>query len=219
MRGNLFCNPLQYYRKIENDGIQGDAFEGIASYEPFGGLLINNISQGNSFTLNEQRFESSLERKEIYVCCLSTELSLTIANRFGAIACIEITDVPKFCDLASQALPRGMIVPAVQSNPRIGHRVRYYTPNNPPGILWALPELIAISKRIDFAWQQEFRLVFGAKGSFEFETADNRISNSPKPLIADANSYPARCLTVGNISGICKIHSFNPNHNFELPTA
>jgi hypothetical protein len=210
LQGLLYCSSLQHFLRIEHDGVQGDAFEGIASYAPVGGLQINKLSpQRSSFTLQGHRLESSLERKEIYICCFSTLLSEKIAQRFKSIACVEVLDVPKFCNLASLALPGNLMVPKISSSPRIGYRVRYYDHTDPPANLWACPDLISISKQKGFSWQQEFRLVFGAEGSFDFESADYRIISRPKPLYKNTASRPAVILEVGNVSAICKVHHFD----------
>jgi hypothetical protein len=206
--GVLYCNPLQFFLKLDSEGIQGDDFEGIASFQPADGLQISNITQGTTFSLNGHRLESSLEEKEIYICCFSTALNERIASAFKAVACIEITDVPAFCKLASKALPINFYLPTVYSSPRIGHKVRYYNPRNPPNNLWACPELIAISKRTSYAWQQEFRLVFGSEMAFEFESADYRLTSGLRPAFLPNTTRDAVKLELGSISKICKVHNF-----------
>jgi hypothetical protein len=57
-------------------------------------------------------------------------------------------------------LRAGAIFPGRPGRERIGHRVEYYRVSDAADTRWALPDRIALSKLTEYAWQDEFRLVF-----------------------------------------------------------
>ena len=210
LQGRLYCNGLHTFQTIEDENVRGDQYEGIGLHRPQDGLQINNLTTGKSFVLPGYQFESSLAAKQINILCLSNIKSELLACRFGAQACIEIVEPKAFCDLASAGLPNGYELPNVEGRNRIGHKVRYYDLNSPPANLWALPELLAISKKMEFSWQDEFRLVFGKKGSFEFESAQLQLNQSGLVARSSAQVPDPQILELGDISHICKVYRFDP---------
>jgi hypothetical protein len=204
--GEIYCNPLSYFQKIEDNQARGDSKEGVSVFEPTNGLTINNLTSGNSFVLDGHSFQSAARAEQIYVYCMSLYPSNTLANKFNAVVCIEIRDVPKFCSLAEQNLPKGFALPAVSRRLRIGHKVRYYDVAEPPSNLWALPELMAISKRKHYSWQNEFRLVFGRQGVFDFQKAEQTIQKSKADKERSLSTVSPIILQIGDISKLCKIH-------------
>ena len=206
--GALYCQTLQYFQTIEENDVQGDSKEGVSVYQPPTGLQINNLTTGKSFILDNYQFESGAVSSRIHTFCMSRTLSEIIAKKFEAIACAEIIDVRQFCTFVEKNLPAGFVLPYVDNRVRIGHRIRYYDPSETAGNRWALPELIAISKRQKYAWQQEFRLVFGRTGAFDFEHVNIQLKQSEKGGASQQETADPVILQMGDISNICKIHWF-----------
>ncbi len=69
-------------------------------------------------------------------------------------------DTAAFCVRIEAALPPGATFPGRPGRTRIGQRVEYYRETGNCNPRWALPAVIATSKFADYAWQDEFRLVF-----------------------------------------------------------
>lgn len=208
LAGEIYCNSLQYFQKYEDDGVRGDSKEGVSVHKPSTGLQMNNLTTGRSFTLEDWQFESSAISNQIYVFCMSLNMSDRLEMEFKSTACVEIYDVEKFCYLVTKNLPLGFALPSIDRRLRVGHRVRYYDDSVAPGNRWALPESIAISKRKQYGWQEEFRLVFGKSGVFDFERVNLQLSNGQQSSQNPIDMSPPIILQIGDISGLCKIHYF-----------
>ena len=208
LAGEVYCNSLLYFQKFEDDRVRGDSKEGVSVHKPSTGLQMNNLTTGSSFTLQGWQFESSAMANQIFVYCTSLNMSEKLESAFKSNACVEILDVEKFCSLLTKNIPLGFVLPSIDGRLRVGHRVRYYDDSEPPGNRWALPELIAISKRKHYNWQEEFRLVFGQSGVFDFERVNSQltIGQQSNPNLIEAS--PPITLQIGDISGICKVRHF-----------
>ena len=82
----------------------------------------------------------------------------------------------------------------------------YYRPEDVPGNVWPQPHLIATTKLIAFAYQQEYRLGFSTTGALEFGQAtrklvDRRFRPVPKP-----EEHHNMTLTLGDLADICHLH-------------
>ena len=51
MDGDLLFRSLAYFRDYEDEETRGDRNEGSAVFRPLGGLVLNNQTQGKTFTL------------------------------------------------------------------------------------------------------------------------------------------------------------------------
>ena len=183
--GNLLFRSLSYFRNYEDNEIRGDKGEGTAVYRPEGGLVVNNLTQGISFTLLDHAFESSANLEEIFVFCLSNSFTNKLWKKFKSVVCVEIFDIRKFCWRIEAALPAKAAFPGLPERPRIGRRVSYYHETEGGNPRWALPDQNASSKSDSYAWQDEFRLVFCFTDALAFEKVDLRIvqnttGNTPK---------------------------------------
>ena len=208
LAGEVYCNSLKYFQQIEDEDVRGDSKEAISILKPKSGLQINNLTTTNSFMLKGWQFESAANANEIYVYCMSQNMSDRLATEFEATACVELLDVEKFCSMVERNLPAGFIVPSINSRTRVGHRVRYYDVADPPGNLWALPELIAISKRKHYDWQAEFRLVFGKSGVFDVEKVKLQLTNVQQDGQVSTETSEPIVLQIGDISDICRVRYF-----------
>ena len=199
--GHLYFRPLSYFRVLEDGLIRGDHFEGVSVYAPEGVLVVTNQSRGTTFTLHGHRLESTVRHDEIWIYCLSRVRSEVLAAEFGAVACVEILDIPEFCRRVRAALPEGARF--------IGRRVAYYRVTDAGNPRWAQPDQIATSKLDVYARQAEFRLVFSSTDALGFENVTLR-------LIEGAGEIPpppkqvGQVLHVGSLADICQVHEVRP---------
>lgn len=206
LNGDLLFRSLSYFRDYEDQSVREDQNEGTAIFRPEGGLLVNNLTQGKSFTLPGHAFESSANQEQIFVFCVSRSLNDELRERFRAVACVEILEVGAFCARVEAALPPTATFPGRPGRTRIGQRVEYYREAEGGNPRWALPDLIATSKLDSYAWQDEFRLVFSLTDALGFEKVNVRIvqGNARKaPNHAEHHSYP---VSAGSLRDICQLH-------------
>jgi hypothetical protein len=163
--GELLFRALSYYRDFEDDQIRGDDFEGTRVYQPDEGIQISNLTSGSQVRL-PHAFESTADQDNIFVYCLSTELSPELAKRFNASACIEIQDPEKFISMVRAEIPPKY---KIQAKQLVHGSVYYYTKQEPPIVDWAVPCRIALSKQKEFDWQSEYRLAFAVGNAFGIE--------------------------------------------------
>jgi hypothetical protein len=208
LSGQIYCETLNYFQALEAHQDQGDPKEGVSVFRPSDGLVINKVETGEQFILDGHSFESAANTGQIFVFCTSLSLNYKLAQTFNSFACVEILDVAKFCSLVTHNLRSEFVLPPVDNRSRIGHKVKYYDDAEPPGTRWALPELIAISKRKHFSYQDEFRLIFGRQPVFNFENTkmEVKFGESKTPDLASVES--AAVIQIGNISSFCKVHKF-----------
>jgi len=121
-------------------------------------------------------------------------------------ACIEILDIPAFCAKVQAGLPAGATFPGRPGRQRIGHRVEYYRISDAADTRWALPDRIALSKFTDYAWQDEFRLVFSLTDALAFENvalALTRTDAAPATRLREHAFYDA---AVGSLRDLSRVH-------------
>ena len=73
------------------------------------------------------------------------------------------------------ALPREATFPGRPGRTHIDRRVDYYREAEDCNPRWALPDVIATSRFEDYAWQDEFRLVFSLTDALGFENVKLRL--------------------------------------------
>jgi hypothetical protein len=61
--GKLLFRSLAYFRDYEDKNVREDQNEGAALFRPEGGLIVNNLTQGKTFTLADHTFVSGQTRK------------------------------------------------------------------------------------------------------------------------------------------------------------
>lgn len=195
--GSILFRPLSYFRGYEDEGIRGDRNEGAARFRPSSGLVINNITQGKTFTLVGHSFESSVKYDEIFVFCTSRSFRQEHWKRFGAVACVEIENIKTFCERVEQALPLGANF--------FGKRVSYYEETEAGSPRWALPENIATSKLRNYLWQDEYRLVFSQTNALDFENVAPRIVKDTASIPLRHQENPSCLVQTASLRDICNL--------------
>lgn len=196
--GKLLFRPLSYYRAYEDHQVRGDKNEGVAVFQPVGGLVVTKLTQGAPFTQPNHRFESAVKQNEIWAYCMSRVRTAELAAEFGAVACVEILDVRAFCRRVKEALPTDAEF--------FAKRVEYYRVTDAASPRWALPELIVNSKQHTFFRQAEFRLVFSTTGALRFENVALRLVQGDGTAPPSPPGLDNQLISVGSLQDICLVH-------------
>jgi hypothetical protein len=205
MAGELRFRSLAYFRDYEDAQVRGDGNEGTAIMRPVRGLEVLNRTQHTKFLMENAAFQSSVKSGEIFVHCLSKSDTETIRRRFDAVACVEITDISEFCRRAEKALV-GATFPGRPGHQRIGQHVDYYDVIDGATPRWALPDVIASSKLKEFAWQDEFRLVFSVTDALSFEKVELQIVQGESKRAKNLSEHDHHDVRLGGLRDIAQLH-------------
>lgn len=206
--GNMYCQTAAFFRDYEDAQAQeviGDQYEGTRLYRPLNGLEINNLTQGQTGNL-QMGMECLTKAHEIYVFCLSLSFDKKLKRAFGAVACAEIFNPAELHNRWLKALPED----AKAQGQRVSRKVGYYRPEDLPGTVWALPDLITTTKLHQFAYQREYRFAYTKTDAFAFQNCtyllvDRKARPAPKP-----EEYHNETLNLGNLRDICRIREIKP---------
>ena len=209
--GRMRFWSLSYFRDREDKGVRGDANEGTGIFAPEGGLEINNHTQGTRFSMPAHAMTSRAVCDDIFVFCASSTFSARLWDEFGACVCIEITNVPALCSRVTAALPEGTKFPGRPGRERLGQRVEYYQTSDAADTRWALPDRIASSKLRDYAWQNEFRLVFSTTGALDFQNLAFTLEPRDAVALPAAADHPNRDIAAASLRDICRVHDARPS--------
>ena len=198
--GKIFFNSLSYFAGFEDGEVRGDPDEGTRVHAPTQGLLINNLTQGTTFTITDGVFKSSAKQNEIYVFCMSKSLKQALWQEFNATCCVEIRIKKQFLQKARDAVE-------VKKNNFYAGPVTYYAASSPLKHLWTLPESVCMSKLAGFKRQDEYRIAFGKTEIFDPNNVDPKLTTTASlhgEVLAERTS---NCIVdIGNIRDICKVH-------------
>jgi hypothetical protein len=206
--GNLLFRSLGYFRDYEDAEIRGDYHEGTMLYRPTEGLVINNKTQGKTFTLPGWTLESEVKGGEIFVYCLSRSLNDVMREKFRAAACVEIRDINTFCARIAKALPSHATFDGPPNRTRIGWRVKYFHETEGVNPRWALPGQIAASKSYMYAWQDEFRLLFSITDALAFEQVKLQLVQKSMRRPQDPTLHHGYHVHAESMRDICLLHEF-----------
>ncbi len=202
-KGQLRFSTLAFFRAFEDGSVRGDPDDGKLQYKPEGGLTITK--QGGEVFQLDRRFRASVKANDIFVYCMSNQLSEKLAERFESPFCAEIKHPIGFI---------GRIRRSVRMRSRLDHAnvhfgpVDYRTLDIQPGADWALPEKVAFIKPEAFVWQNEYRVVLGNKGAFGVENVELALESEGAingPSEADHNPL---VFNVGDLSKITELYRF-----------
>jgi len=204
--GKMFCQTAAYFRDYEDKEAQqviGDEYEGTRIYRPANGLEFHNQTR-STFGNLQRGMECLTKAHEIYIFCVSLSFNGLLKQEFKAVACVEIRDPHKFISRWLEKLPEE----AKTNDKHVARRVDYYTPEDLPGNVWALPDLITTTKLKRFEYQDEYRFAYTITDAFAFQNCtynlvDRKARPAPKP-----EEHHHETLELGNLRDICKLHEF-----------
>jgi hypothetical protein len=201
-KGELMLQPLSHFRGREADGIRGDPRDGILTYAPEGGLVMN-MDDGRVITLEGGSFNASVNQNDIFVYCASNELSAELAGKFGAF-CVEIPD-PEM--LIRRLRMRAERTSQFDYERLVCGKVDYREHSKEPGADWALPEKLVLIKPKDFAWQDEFRIAVGKRETMNVENVGLTIRTGSSTPAFEPMPAPI-FLRLGNLADLVTLHFF-----------
>jgi hypothetical protein len=203
--GKVFCQTAAYFRDYEDAQAQqivGDEYEGTRLYRPLNGLEIDNLTQNWRGVLNAG-IEFTTKAHEIYVFCISHSFNDLLKKEFNAVACAEILDPRAFIRRFLSALPEV----AKQEGKHVARRVSYYNPEDVPGNVWALPDLIITTKLRRFRYQDEYRLAYTTTDALAFENCTNQIVDRKARPAPKPEEHFHQTLELGDLRDICRVHT------------
>ena len=195
--GGIYCQPLSYYQRHEAQGSVGDKHEAMRIFAPSGGLEIHNITTNTRFTL-PAAFLSELVANEIYVFCVSLrDADPTTIDKYYDTT-VHIQNVRKFTRrlrTAVQSLSGDMVL--------LSRPVSYYGVADPPDVNWALPDVIATSKRTCFASQVEHRFAIASRKLMKIGSAIQKIQFGELVHDKETPISNPTIVNVGDMRDIC----------------
>jgi hypothetical protein len=201
-KGEVLFRALSYFRDYEDEGVRADPHEGTLVHLPKDGLQVTKVDTGEVVEL-PHRFESTAREDEIFVYCMSTELSNDIGNRFMADVVVEILEPVKFLALVRSSLSLRKRLQAA----KLTHgQVRYYEWHEPPIVDWALPERIAMRKPKPFEWQKEYRIAVPSGDAFDVQNVGIALVNQASARPSRVKPHPVILLKLGRLSKFCRVH-------------
>ena len=203
-KGEVLFRSLSYFRDYEDAGVRADAHEGTLVHLPADGLSVTKVNSGEVVTL-PHRFGSTVKEDQIFVYCMSTELSEQIADRFKSKVIVEIFEQTQFLARLRSSLS---LRKRLRTNKLVHNEVKYYEWHEPPIVDWALPEKIAMSKLNFYAPQHEYRIAFSINDAFRVENTSLRLVPPGNRKLPRTNFHPEKLLKIGNLSKSCTVHRF-----------
>jgi hypothetical protein len=201
-KGELMLQPLSHFRAREADGVRGDPQDGVLTYAPQNGLVMN-MNDGRVVPLEGGSFNSSVNQNDIFVYCASNQLSADLAKKFGTF-CVEIPD-PEV--LALRLRMRAKSTSQFDYEQLVCGKVDYREYGREPGVDWALPERLVLIKPESFAWQDEFRIAVGKRGTLNVENVGLTIQTGPAVPISQPVPAPI-FLRIRALTGHAFLHRF-----------
>ncbi len=203
-KGQIFARPLSYFRAYEDELVRGDPDDGKLRYEPEGGLVLTKDNDDVVEMPPGWRFRASVRVDDIFVYCLSTELSPEIAAKFECPFCVEVKEPGRLLGRISMHVRlRSKLDRMVYSR-----EVDYRKLTAAPSADWALPERVAFIKPEGWAWQKEHRIIMGRKGAFAVENVECAFEKDGGEATVGTTATDPLILHVGNLSKITQLHTF-----------
>jgi len=206
-KGELMLQPLSHFRGREADGVRGDPRDGVLTYAPKDGLVMN-MEDGRVITLEGGSFNSSVNQNDIFVYCASNQLSADLAESFGPF-CVEIPDPDVLVRRLKMRAQRGSQLDYEQI---VSGKVDYREHSRKPGADWALPERLVLIKPESFLWQDEFRIAVGKRGTMNVENVGLTIHTGPTAPVFEPVPAPI-FLRIGKLADEVILHRFSASDN------
>lgn len=152
--GNLFFNPIQFFRKFEDNELRGDKYEGVTSIRnlPSGTFEIPKLNyKGNYISIHLRESYEHVLGNIYSLYCISShgwespnDFKIDHKNKNFGSYCVLIKDLPKFINLIEKKL--------TEMNLSFNHGlIDYYDINE------VNKKITLFEKPLEFEYQKEFR--------------------------------------------------------------
>lgn len=198
-QGVLLFRNLAHFRKIEDHG-RRDFLESLHIDRPDTDVTLEDLQNGFKWS-GRAAFLNGVISERVLVFCLSTELSEDLFDKFGADACIEITNPREFLARAEHRTRGQRRFPyGLMHGP-----VAYYQPNQAPPANVKNPEEIPFLKHHDYSKEHEYRLVLPLQKALRLQERIilPRFDLEVEVMHAQSNK---RSLSIGSLTDITKVH-------------
>jgi hypothetical protein len=209
VQGEMMWSTLSWFQQLE-DVDRGDLDEGTRSYFPMTGLEVHRHERAGQpddarFTLDGHGLVARAAQSDhIFVYSMTLDSTLRIGED-PLRACVEIFDPEQFVRRVSAAVQRHR---TARADTLIHDTVRYWSPDNPPAEVWALPDRLTVHKHKDYERQQEYRLAFGTRADvFDFQRVEYFVMTAkdrPSKQVLDPQRHRLK-LHVGSLADCCRL--------------
>lgn len=208
-RGEMMWSTLTFFQN-ELDSTRGDPNEGSHRYFPVDGLQVtrgerNGRPDHAQFALRGHGSQiKAFKCHHIFIYSTTLDQKLAIGDS-ATRACVEIFDPATFF----QQIARAVATHRKARLDRLIHgEVRYWSPEDPPGDIWAFPHLLAMHKHDSHRDDQEYRFAFGTRlNVFDFENVFGLVVPPEYvfPRIGlDPQAHRMK-LSLGNLTDCCRL--------------
>ena len=199
--GELLLQPLSHFRRLEDGGNRGDQHDAALNHGQPGGLQAFR-ENGEPFILNNN-FRAAARGSEIFVYCASNQLSAEIAEELGHF-CVEVDD-PEI--LVHRLRQRARPASQIDYERVVAGPVDYRPGGRPPGVDWALPDRLVLTKPEQFVRQDEYRIAIGRRNAFDVHAVDLHLlaEGAAPPLPVEPVPAPI-FIRVGPLGNHAKLH-------------
>jgi hypothetical protein len=207
LEGELLFRSLAYFRDFEDDDTRGDHNEGTAIFRSEGGL-VNNQTQGKTFTPPGHAFVSRAKHEESFVFCASRFAERRTAREVQGNGVCRDPRHPEVLRESPGGAAGARDIPRTSGAHAHRSAVEYYGVTEASTPRWALPDMIATSKLASYSWQNEFRLVFSLTGALAFEKVDLRVEPPAVEGPARQAEHGSYLVKTGCLGDICRLKDF-----------
>lgn len=208
-RGEMMWSTLTFFQN-ELDPTRGDPDEGSHRYFPVSGLEVTRHERDGrpdraQFSLSGHGSQiKAFKCHHIFIYSTTFDPQLAIGAA-ASRACVEIFDPAIFYRRIGRAVA---VHPKARLDRLIHGEVRYWSPEDPPGAIWALPHLLAMHKHISHKDDREYRFAFGTRADvFDFENVFGVVV--PPEYVFPRIKLEAQVhrmkLHLGNLSDCCRV--------------
>ena len=210
-RGEMMWSTLTFFQN-ELDPTRGDPHEGSHRYFPVSGLEVTRHERNGrpdhaQLTLSGHGSQiKAFKCQHIFIYSTTLDPNLAIGEA-ASRTCVEIFDP----ELVFLRIARAVAAhPKARVDRLIHGEVRYWSPEDPPGAIWAFPHLLTMHKHKSHANDREYRFAFGTRADvFDFENVFGLVvpPGYTFPRIELDPQVHRMKLQVGNLADCCRLRS------------
>lgn len=208
-QGEMMWSTLTWFQNHE-DTDRGDECEGMRRYFPVNGLDVNRIERAGrpdkaAFVLPEHGMVSrAAQGHHIFIYSMTADSTLVIGDPSDR-ACVEIFDPQQFVRRVRDGVRRHR---KARAETLIHDAVSYWSQENPPEEVWALPHRLTMHKREEYKRQGEYRFAFGVRADvFDFENVECFVADKDTrwPRVRLDPQAHRKKLHLGSLGDCCRL--------------